>query len=116
MIAGIGMDIVDIDRIQKACEKRETFPNRVLTEKEHLLYHKLSGKRQAEFLAGRFAAKEAFAKAMGTGIGEIGFLDIEILPGDRGQPKVSKSPFKGKVYVSITHTDSVAAAQIILEN
>lgn len=115
MIVGIGLDIVDIARIGKACKKREGFPARVLTKKELSIYSQLTSNRQNEFLAGRFAAKEAFAKAYGTGIGKIGFLDIEILTGELGQPTISKSPFEGKVFVSITHTDSVAAAQVILE-
>lgn len=115
MIVGIGLDMVDIERIQKACEKRKTFSNRVLTEKELSLYNTLSGKRQSEFLAGRFSAKEAFSKAFGTGIGKVGFLDIEILPGDQGEPIITNSPFEGSAFVSITHTDTVAAAQVILE-
>lgn len=115
MIIGIGLDVVDIDRIHDACEKRETFPERVLTKKERQTYERLSGKRQVEFLAGRFSAKEAFSKAYGTGIGKVGFLDIEILANEQGQPYLSQSPFEGNAFVSITHTDTVAAAQVILE-
>lgn len=115
MIKGIGLDIVEITRIKSACEKRATFASRVLTENECEIYDTLSGDRQAEFLAGRFAAKEAFSKAYGTGIGKLGFLDIEILPDEKGQPCVSKSPFSGRAFVSITHTDTIAAAQVVLE-
>lgn len=115
MIKGIGLDMIEIARIKKACEKRKSFPSRVLTEKEYEMYDTLTGNRQTEFLAGRFAAKEAFSKAYGTGIGKLGFLDIEIIPDEKGQPYVSKSPFAGNAFVSITHTDNIAAAQVVLE-
>lgn len=115
MIFGIGLDLADIHRIEDAYKKRGTFPQRVLTPAELILFHEKKGKRQMEFLAGRFAAKEAFSKALGTGIGKIGFLDIEILPNEKGQPIVTKSPFDGAAHVSITHTDQIAAAQVVLE-
>lgn len=115
MIFGIGLDLTDIHRIKKAVENRRTFPERVLTPNELDLYYNLSGARQIEFLAGRYAAKEAYSKALGTGIGKVGFLDIEILPDPKGRPVATLSPFEGKAHISITHTDTVAAAQVILE-
>lgn len=116
MIVGIGLDVVDIVRIKKACERRRGFPERVLTNKEFLIYQKLTGKRKEEFLAGRFSAKEAFSKALGTGIGKVKFHDIEILNDQFGKPEIKKAPFEGNAWISITHTDSIAAAQVILEN
>lgn len=116
MIVGIGLDVVDIVRIKQACERRETFPERVLTKNELHVYQKLTGNRKEEFLAGRFSAKEAFSKAMGTGIGKVGFRDIEILNDASGKPEITVSPFEGSSWVSITHTESIAAAQVILEN
>ena len=115
MIVGIGLDITEIDRIEQAVRKRITFSNRVLTQAECAIFNELKGSRQIEFLAGRFAAKEAFSKAFGTGIGKLGFHDIEILPDEKGKPIVTKSPFNGNVFLSITHKDAIAAAQIILE-
>lgn len=115
MIYGIGLDVVEIDRIEQAYIKRETFAQRVLTSKEQEIFSRLKGKRRVEFLAGRFSAKEAFSKAIGTGIGKIGFLDVEILPDERGKPVVTQSPFNGKTWVSISHTDALAVAQVILE-
>ncbi|MCA9766640.1 MAG: holo-ACP synthase [Carnobacterium sp.] len=115
MIVGIGLDITEIDRIGHAVKKRSTFSKRVLTQAEWTIFNGLKGSRQIEFLAGRYAAKEAFSKAFGTGIGKLGFHDIEILPNEKGKPIVTKSPFVGNVFLSITHTDVVAAAQIILE-
>jgi holo-[acyl-carrier protein] synthase len=87
----------------------------VLTEKEFEIFHDLKGKRKVEFLAGRFSVKEAFSKALGTGIGKVGFLDVEVLPDQSGKPMVTQSPFSGNVWISITHTDAIAAAQVILE-
>lgn len=116
MIVGIGLDIIDIGRIKVACERRKEFPERVLTENELFIYQRLTGKRRVEFLAGRFSAKEAFSKALGTGIGKVGFHDIEVLNSQSGKPEIKKSPFEGNAWISITHTDSIAAAQVILEN
>lgn len=115
MIVGIGLDITEIHRIEQAFLRRETFAARVLTSAERDIFEGLKGSRQIEFLAGRYAAKEAFSKAYGTGIGKLGFHDLEILPNTKGKPIVTKSPFDGNVFLSITHTDAVAAAQIILE-
>lgn len=115
VIVGIGLDVTDIHRIEKACSRKSTFAGRVLTVAEETIFLELHGKRQMEFLAGRYAAKEALAKAMGTGIGKIGFHDIEILSDKSGKPVVTQSPFSGKVFLSISHTDSIAAAQVVLE-
>ena len=69
MIIGHGIDLQEIDAIKRAYEKNNRFAKRVLTEKEFQVFSGFKAeKRQMEFLAGRWAAKEAFAKAMGTGI------------------------------------------------
>lgn len=115
MIAGIGLDVVELERIAKLDAKYSKFQARILTEEEHEIYNTLSGQRRTEFLAGRFAGKEAFAKAKGTGIGaECNFTDIGILPDSNGKPVLH---FKGSVipgHISITHTKKIAAAQVIL--
>lgn len=88
---------------------------RILTEEELEIYESYTSNRRIEFLAGRFAGKEAFAKALGTGIGtQCNFADISILPEPSGKPTVF---FKGELingFISITHTQTVAAAQVIL--
>lgn len=117
MIYGIGIDLVEIKRIQKVVDKQARFPERILTGKELDLYQKKSPRRKLEFLAGRFAAKEAFSKAMGTGIGKtVNFQNVSILTGKKGQPEVVESPFEGNVFLSITHTEDYAAAYVVLEN
>jgi len=115
MIFGIGLDVTELDRIGKAYERRNGFAERVLTENELLLFNGLKGVRKMEFLAGRYAAKEAFSKAYGTGIGKLTFQDVEILPGNRRKPEITKSPFVGNCFVSITHSSNIIVAQVILE-
>lgn len=115
MIKGIGVDMVELSRIEKIIANKSSFIKRVLTNDEYTIFQSLPYKRQVEFLAGRFACKEAFSKAWGTGIGVVGLRDVEILKEDNGAPKVTKSPHEGNVFVSISHTDTVAVAQIILE-
>ena len=115
MIVGHGIDIEELASIQNAVEKREGFARRVLTDKEMERFSSLKGRRQFEYLAGRWSAKEAFSKAMGTGIGKLSFQDLEILNNERGTPYFSKSPFSGKVWLSISHTDQFVTASVILE-
>ena len=115
MIVGHGIDIEELASIQNAVEKREGFAQRVLTDKEMERFTSLKGRRQVEYLAGRWSAKEAFSKAMGTGIGKLGFQDLEVLNNERGAPYFSKSPFSGKVWLSISHTDQFVTASVILE-
>ena len=115
MIVGHGIDIEELASIQNAVEKREGFAQRVLTDKEMERFASLKGRRQVEYLAGRWSAKEAFSKAMGTGIGKLGFQDLEVLNDEKGAPYFSKSPFSGKVWLSISHTDQFVTASVILE-
>lgn len=116
VIIGIGLDIIELDRIAKLDQKSSKFRDRILTPKERMIYNKLSAHRRIEFLAGRFAGKESYSKALGTGIGVgCNFIDIEILPDSLGKPTLY---FKGVAvtgFISITHTTTVAAAQVILQ-
>jgi holo-[acyl-carrier protein] synthase len=116
MIKGIGIDAVELERIEKIIKKESPFIQRTLTSQEYQIFTTLPLRRQVEFLAGRFACKEAFSKAWGTGIGQVGLQDIEILSEANGAPVVTKSPHNGAVFVSITHTNTVAIAQIVLED
>lgn len=115
MIIGIGLDIVEIERIETLLRRQPKFPYRILTANEMNIFQSLSPKRQSEYLAGRFAAKEAFSKAYGTGIGkELTFHDIEIQYNENGKPMIVK-PFKEGVHLTITHSREFAAAQVIIE-
>lgn len=116
MITGIGIDIIDLDHMRAVCQKQPRIHERILTAEELEVYEVRSEKRKLEFLAGRFAAKEAFSKAMGTGIGKtVTFQNISIVNNEKGQPIVAQSPFEGNVFVSISHSKNAAVAQIILE-
>ncbi|WP_433746602.1 holo-ACP synthase [Falsibacillus pallidus] len=115
MIKGIGMDIVELERIRHLEEKQPRFSGRVLTENEIRIYRGLNGQRRTEYLAGRFAAKEAFSKAWGSGIGkDLSFQDMETAYDEKGKPVFIKPIDKG-VHLSITHSKEYAAAQVIIE-
>lgn len=115
MIIGIGIDIVEIQRIKNLVERNERFVERILTLKEREKYDSLKMNRKIEFLSGRFAAKEAYSKAFGTGIGkELSFQDIEIETEPTGKPFIAKPLSKG-AHLSITHSKEYAFAQVIIE-
>jgi len=86
MIYGIGTDLVNIDRVKKILSKnRDGFVKRVLSEHEQALFTNKAD--SAAYCAKRFAAKEAFAKALGTGIGRIvSFQDLTIRNNENGKP------------------------------
>ncbi|MFS0656915.1 holo-ACP synthase [Bacillus sp. 179-C3.3 HS] len=117
MIKGIGIDIVEIKRLAQVLSRQSRFPERILTLHEQDEYQTLNDKRRLEFLAGRFAAKEAFSKAYGTGIGkQLSFHDIEIQKDDSGKPYIKSVKIADdKVHLSITHTKEYAAAQVLIE-
>ncbi len=86
MITGIGMDIIELERIAGSIKRNSRFPDRILTSGEKEQFLTLGNDhRRTEFLAGRFAAKEAFAKACGQGIGSISFQDIEVIRNQNGR-------------------------------
>lgn len=85
MISGIGTDILQIDRIDKAMQRTPKLPQRILTPAELERFE--AAKDKARFLAKRFCAKEAAAKALGTGIGRgVSWQHFEIVRGSQGQP------------------------------
>lgn len=116
MIKGIGIDIIELNRIKESM-KNERFIDRVLTAAEKQKYVLLQSEiRRMEFIAGRFAAKEAFSKAMGTGIGKLGFQDIEVLNDEKGAPYINVTlEDRMNIFVSITHSREYAVAQVVIE-
>ncbi|MBF0814646.1 MULTISPECIES: holo-ACP synthase [Staphylococcus] len=115
MIHGIGVDLIEIDRIKKLYQKQDKLVGRILSANEQYKFNSFQNEqRKIEFLAGRFACKEAFSKALGTGIGKkIAFNDIDCFNDDNGKPCVNYNGFN--VHVSITHTEHYAMSQVILE-
>ena len=109
------MDIVELQRIQKLLEGQPKFIERILTEKKRKSFFSLGNRRRVEFAAGRFAAKEAFSKAVGTGIGgSLSFLDIEVKSNEFGKPEIIR-PYIAGVHLTITHSREYAAATVIIE-
>ncbi|SET06326.1 holo-[acyl-carrier protein] synthase [Salinibacillus kushneri] len=118
MIKGLGVDLSEINRIEKAVKRNHRFPKRILSDREMELFEGLtSWKRKVEFVAGRFAAKEAYSKAQGTGIGkEYSFQDIEILPNFQGKPEVFVKGRKEEgTLVSISHSTEIVIAEVVIQ-
>ncbi|MFK9092636.1 holo-ACP synthase [Bacillus salipaludis] len=114
MIKGIGIDIIELSRVRELITRQSKFVDRILTMNEKNRFEELSDVRKVEFLAGRFAAKEAFSKAMGSGIGtELSFLDIEIETDAFGKPLIAMP--KVQAHLSISHSREYAVAQVIIE-
>lgn len=124
MIFGIGTDIVEVSRIEDSLARfGDAFAQRILTEQEWLSFQQSS--TQARFLAKRFAAKEAFAKALGTGLREPAtFQNIGVAHDDLGKPVLDLTPAlqafldkKGIVqqHLSISDEKALAAAFVVLE-
>ena len=92
-ILGLGCDILEVQRLENLLRKgRESLLKRVLTPLEMVEFERRTDKSYSRgnlFLATRYCAKEAFSKAMGTGIGEVfSFQDLSILNEENGQPKL----------------------------
>ena len=121
MIVSLGLDIIEIARIEKDIERfGERFVNRILGEKERLQYRKRNDRTL--FLAGRFAAKEAVVKALGKYLTERPPLhQLEIINDASGRPELVlpddvKAKLRGaRCLLSITHERNYAAAVAIFE-
>ncbi len=116
---GLGNDIIEIDRIRKSIERHGIhFLNRVFTQKEQDYCYQF--KDPVPHFAARWAAKEAVAKAFGTGFGaDLGWHDIEILNDDKGKPIVHLSTTIQRLHhnphllLSMSHCTSYASAVVI---
>ncbi|ETZ29921.1 holo-[acyl-carrier-protein] synthase [Fusobacterium nucleatum 13_3C] len=121
MIVGIGNDIIEIERIEKAISK-EGFKNKIYTQRELENIEKRGNR--TETYAGIFSAKEAISKAIGTGVREFSLTDLEILNDDLGKPYVVVSEKLDKILktkkedyqieISISHSKKYATAMAII--
>ncbi|MDY7002110.1 MAG: holo-[acyl-carrier-protein] synthase [Thermodesulfobacteriota bacterium] len=122
MIVGLGLDVVELDRIERVFSRfGDRFLRRVLTENERTRIPKFP----TAFIAGRFAAKEAAAKALGTGFRQgVGFHTLEVRKLPSGKPEmVFHGPALAlcekmgvtSIHLSITHGRDVASAVVVLE-
>jgi holo-[acyl-carrier protein] synthase len=107
MITGIGCDIVAIDRIR---DKTSEFARRILTPEELVLYEALTPTRQPEWLAGRFAAKEAIVKALNQA---LPITKIAVLATDEEKPVCELAGFT--ILISISHEKDYAIAYAIAQ-
>jgi holo-[acyl-carrier protein] synthase len=127
MIVGVGVDLIEVTRIRHIIEDPRIGPRfrgRVYTEAE-IRYCENKGRAKYESYAGRFAAKEAVMKAMGSGWGKrVGWQDIEVVRAPGGRPEIAlrdkASVLAGRLAIvrlslSITHTEHHAMAYVIAE-
>lgn len=124
MICGIGIDIIEIERVQRMVERHgNKLLHRAFSEVEIATVHRK--KRPYPHYAGRLAAKEAVMKALGTGWGQgIGWRQIEILNTESGAPVVHLSGRAAerlaelggaRLLISISHSQHYAVAQAVIE-
>ncbi len=118
---GLGTDIIEIERVRKAVMKK-FFREKVFTQNEQN-YCQSRGKNSAASYAARFAAKEAFFKALGTGI-VTRLTDVEVVNDARGAPKIflhgqaaalAQAAGVEKIFVSLSHSRDFASAVCLVE-
>jgi len=124
MIAGLGVDIVEVERIEEKIRKENGFRELVFSDNEIAYCENKTNK--FEHYAGRFAAKEAFFKALGTGwLNGTAFNEVEIVNNELGKPGIVllagtattiNSMNFSNILVSLTHTKKMASAVVIIEN
>jgi len=123
LIVGNGIDLVEIKRIEKIIKRwRESFTNRIFTSQERAYCENQNNKYQS--YAARFAAKEAFLKALGIGMRGVSWKEIEVENNQLGQPNITTSgklkqiiskDKVDKIYLTLSHTKDYAIAEVILE-
>ncbi len=118
-IAGVGVDAVDVGRFRAVLERRPSIGERLFTAGE-----RRDGRGDAQRLAARFAAKEATMKALGRGLGSMGWHDVEVVRAPSGAPSLRLTAAAAALaerhgvsrwHVSLTHTDLVAVAMVVAE-
>lgn len=124
MIVGIGMDVVEIDRFALAMDRHDQRLRHRFFTREEQDYCSIYPNPVAHYAA-RFAAKEAFAKALGSGIADgIQWIDVEVVRDSKGQPglrlhrralEIFQQRGCRRAWLTMTHTRNVAAATVVLE-
>ncbi len=125
MIHGIGIDIIEVKRIKKTILANKGFMERVFSKEEIHYCEEATGSMKYERFAARFAAKEAFLKACGTGLREgFNLKEITVIHNDMKQPRIelagkSKETFRteisGKIHLSLSHLSGIAQAVAVIE-
>ena len=124
MIFGIGIDLIEVQRVADKMNKKEGFAQLVFSQKE-IAYCETKANKFEHFAA-RFAAKEAFFKALGSGWKNgTSFNEIEILGDEEGKPEIRFHGITaktiaglklGKIFVSLSHLKTMACAMVIIES
>jgi holo-[acyl-carrier protein] synthase len=121
-VFGVGIDLVNVGRLKAVFERYpERFRARIFTQTETAFCETLGDKYPS--YAGRFAAKEAFSKALGTGLrGAIGWTEIEVLDNEKTRPTIRVTGRAAailgsrKVHLSISHLSDYATAVVVIED
>lgn len=121
MVIGVGLDVIEIERIKKVFEKRsEKFIKKIFTQGE--LDYSFKFKEPYTHLGARFSAKEAFYKALSQGVIHFGEIEVYNLP--NGKPEIRlhgktrllwEKAGSPKAHLSLSHNNSIASAVVVLE-
>lgn len=123
MAQGVGIDIIEVNRIEKLIKDSGRFKQRIYTKKE--VEYCEARKNKAQNYAARFAAKEAFLKAIGTGWRSgVSFREIEVVNDEQGKPeihlhgntkKITREKHFMNIQLSLSHVKEMAVAVVIVE-
>jgi holo-[acyl-carrier protein] synthase len=125
VIVGVGVDVVDIARMAAVLDRTPSVLGRLFTAGEQAHCVGRPARARVASLAARFAAKEAVAKALGTGVRGFAFVDVEVVVGDLGQPGVQLHARAAGVaadrgistiHLSLSTSDLVATAFVVAES
>jgi holo-[acyl-carrier protein] synthase len=123
-VVGLGVDAIEIDRVRAACTRTPSLLGRLFTERERASCTSRCGDLRYGGLAARFAAKEAVAKALGTGVRGFRWRDVEIVNDELGKPQVvltggaaERAAALGvsRVHLSLSTSTQIAVANVVLE-
>ncbi|OGJ87137.1 MAG: holo-[acyl-carrier-protein] synthase [Candidatus Raymondbacteria bacterium RifOxyA12_full_50_37] len=125
MIYGIGIDIIDVARLKESIEKNPSFAAKIFSPSEMAYCDKAAGNTRYERYAARFAAKEAFLKACGIGIGGgYTLTEIMVTHGENNRPgitlvgasnKIFERDINGTIHLSISHIRDLSQAMVTIE-
>ena len=122
-VVGVGVDMISVDRLAGSVARQPSIVERLFTESERTLIARGdSDHARARSMAGRFAAKEAVMKALGVGLGEVDFADIEVVGGRGSAPRIAlhgraaaraEALGVGSVSFSMSHDGGMAIAFVV---
>jgi holo-[acyl-carrier protein] synthase len=123
-VVGIGVDAIEIDRVERALTRTPSLLGRLFTERERATCTSRCGDLKVGGLAARFAAKEAVAKALGTGVRGFAWRDVEVVSDERGKPdirlhgpaaRLAEAQGVARVHLSLSTSTATAVASVVLE-